>query len=221
MARPKKTEEEIEAARERILAATVELLKDQGPEALSMRAIAERVGMSHMALYTYFENRDALMASLRQRQRERMAARHAKIMERAESGDVCQVMREALAGYGRMADRWPRIYRFLWVEPVTHHDLLPHQSERTASHLRHLTELIALGISRGTFVDRDPQLAAAVVFSMVNGPLILHYGGRIPDRETKNAIFGEALDAAIGYLCEKDFAPPATRHTSLPAHGQQ
>jgi AcrR family transcriptional regulator len=202
MARPKKTEQEIEATRERILEATVELLKEEGPEALSVRAIAERVGMSHMALYTYFENRDALIAALRQRQRQRMAARHAEIMQQAETGDVCQVTRQALAGYGHMADRWPRIYRFLWVEPVTPHDSLPHQSERTASHLSHLAQLISLGIERGAFVDRDPWLAAAVVFSLVNGPLILHYSGRIPDAGTKDAVFEEALDAAIGYLCE-------------------
>ncbi len=202
MARPRKTEQEIEATRERILDATVELLKEEGPEALSVRAIAQRVGMSHMALYTYFENRDALMAALRQRQRERMATRHAEIMRQAKSGDICQVTREALSGYGRMADRWPRIYRFLWVEPVTPHTHLPHQSERTASHLSHLAQLIALGIERGAFADRDPQLAAAVVFSLVNGPLILHHGGRIPDSVTKDAVFEEALDAALGYLCE-------------------
>lgn len=206
MARPRKTEQEIEATRERILDATVELLKEEGPEALSVRAIAQRVGMSHMALYTYFENRDALMAALRQRQRERMATRHAEIMQRAKSGDICQVTREALSGYGRMADRWPRIYRFLWVEPVTSSDCLPHQGERIESHLMHLAKLIELGIARGTFVDREPQLAAAVVFSLVNGPLILHYGGRLPDPATKDAVFGEALDAAMDYLCDNETA---------------
>lgn len=206
MSRPRKSEEEVEATRERILDATVELLREHGPEGLSIRAIAEQVGMSHMSLYTYFENRDALISALRERQRERMAARHAEIMGQAESGDVCQVMRRALAGYGHMADRWPRIYRFLWVEPVTPSGCLPHQGERIESHLMHLAKLIELGIARGTFVDREPQLAAAVVFSLVNGPLILHYSGRLPDPATKDAVFEEALDAAMKYLCNNETA---------------
>ena len=103
MARPKQTEEQIAAMRERILDAALALLSEQGPEALSIRAIAKQVGVSHMALYTYFENRAALIMALIKRQLGRMQARHTEILHRAETGDVCQVLRESLAFYAQMA----------------------------------------------------------------------------------------------------------------------
>ena len=56
MPRPKKTEEEIHAMREKILDVTQTILEEDGPEAITSRAIAERLGMSHMSLFTYFEN---------------------------------------------------------------------------------------------------------------------------------------------------------------------
>ena len=153
MPRPKKSKEEIEAMRERILDATVAILKEEGPGALSIRAIAERVGVSHMVLYTYFENRATLMAAMRQRQRSRMEARQSKMLQRAETGDVCEVVRDALVGYTRMAEKWPRVYQFLWIEPVTESDCLPDQSRRMEDHLNHLARLIELGIERGVFVE--------------------------------------------------------------------
>ena len=66
MPRPKRTEEEIAAMRQRILDAAVAILHKAGPGSLSIRAIAERVGVSHMVLYSYFENRDELFAALRE-----------------------------------------------------------------------------------------------------------------------------------------------------------
>jgi AcrR family transcriptional regulator len=202
MPRPKKSKEEIEEMRERILDATVAILKEEGPNALSIRAIAERVGVSHMALYTYFENRDTLMAALRQRQRARMDARHANMLKRAETGDVCQVVRDALVGYTRMAERRPRLYQFLWIEPITQSDCVPSQSQRMEEHLNQLARLIELGIRRGVFVERDPKLAAATVFTLTNGPLILHYGGRLPDDALKERLVTEVLGIAMEYLCK-------------------
>ena len=74
MPRPRLTEEEIAAMREHILDAAGQLLHEEGPDGLSIRAIADRVGVSHMVLYTYFANRDALVASLRDRHRQMIEA---------------------------------------------------------------------------------------------------------------------------------------------------
>ena len=61
MPRPKKTHEEKHLMRERILDCANAILQEDGPDAMSSRAIAERMGMAHMSLYTYFVNqRDIL-----------------------------------------------------------------------------------------------------------------------------------------------------------------
>ena len=74
MPRPRKTEEEIQAMRERILDAAFALLQQEGIEGVSIRKIADRISVSHMSLYHYFENRAAIVKSLRERAYARMEA---------------------------------------------------------------------------------------------------------------------------------------------------
>ena len=200
MPRPKQTEEQIATMRERILDAALALLSQQGPEALSIRAIAKRVGVSHMVLYTYFENRAALIAALSERQHGRLHARHAEILKRAETGDLREMLHESLAFYAQMMQRRPRPYRFLWIQPIDSVGSIgPYRHVET--HRRHLSRLIELGIERGILADRDPDLAAATVLSIVNGPLILYHSGRLPDEDLRDRMEENVLQIAMDYLC--------------------
>lgn len=60
--------------REEILVAARELLLEVGPEALSLRQVARRVGFSPAALYNYFASRDELIAALFAESFERLDA---------------------------------------------------------------------------------------------------------------------------------------------------
>jgi AcrR family transcriptional regulator len=60
--------------RAEILAAARELLLEVGPEGLSLRQVARRADFSPAALYTYFPNKDSLIASLFAESFERLDA---------------------------------------------------------------------------------------------------------------------------------------------------
>lgn len=213
MPRAKQTPEEIAAMRERILDAVSHILKRDGPEALSIRAIAEVVGVSHMALYGYYENREALLSAFVARQHERQHARREAALRRAEQGDVRAVLREQLEHYGHLAREHPRLYQFLWVHPAgaTDPDPLGLQREipagqvRAAHNVEHIARLVELCIARGECVARDPAIAAATAFSIVHGPLILYHNGRLPDPDLLAAVLPEAVGAAMVYLTNAEF----------------
>ncbi len=215
MPRPKQTKEQLAAMRERILDAAMALLQEGGPDAITIRAIAERVGVSHMVLYTYFENRDALLAALRERQRGRSMKRYEELLRRARDGDVRQVLREALSIYARSAHSRPKVYQVLWVLPITSYEPPENQRSRMANHLRHLAQMIQLGIERGQCVPRDSMLAAATAFSIVNGPLILHHNGRLADATLLEAVEAQAIDAAMSYLLLDEATPPRPQPTGV------
>ena len=201
MPRPKQTEEEREAMRERILDAAHELLMEQGPVALSTRVIADRLGVSHMVLYTYFENHDALSHALRARLREEREATRAEALRRAETGDVAAVMRESLARYATMAKEHPALYTFLWVQPVSPGGAWLKQPNRPfEGNIRYLAQLAQLGMARSIFVERDPIVAAGVAFATVHAPLLFYYSGRLTDESLRDRLSAEALDVAIRYL---------------------
>lgn len=201
MPRPKQTEEEREVMRERILDAAHELLMEQGPEALSTRVIADRLGVSHMVLYTYFDNHDALSDALRIRLREEREASRAEALRQAESGDVAGVLRESLARYATMAQEHPALYAFLWVQPISPGGAWQEQPHRPfQGNIRYLAQLAQLGMARGVFVERDPILAAGVAFATVHAPLLFYYSGRLNDESLRDRLSAEALDVAMRYL---------------------
>ena len=70
MARPKNTPEKIERMRNSMMDAVVSLLDEVSPDKVSIRMIAEKVGVSHMVFYTYFKDRDEIMKVLIEREKK-------------------------------------------------------------------------------------------------------------------------------------------------------
>ena len=67
MPKPKKTAYHHGNLREALLDAAEALLPKSGPEALTMREVARRAGVSHGAPYHHFDSRDALLAAVAER----------------------------------------------------------------------------------------------------------------------------------------------------------
>lgn len=199
MPRPKLTEQEVADMRHRILEAAVEVLHDEGPGGLSVRAIADRAGVSHMSLYSYFENQAELLAALRRQQRERMLARRAQTLARAKDEDVCEVMRQVLEHYVSFAHKNPGVHRFLWAAGARHGRSIP-EHHGFHEEMRHLADLINVGIERKAFIARDPFVAALVVAGMVNGPFILYRMPGLIDDHTLEKLEKEAVMAGLLYL---------------------
>jgi AcrR family transcriptional regulator len=200
MPRPRLSVGEIATMQEAILDAAAQLLHEEGFEALTMRAIAERVGVSHMVLYNYFENRDALLGALRERQRARLAMRRESALREAREGDVLVAMRRVLGHFRRMAEHHPRMYRLIWVQPILGGEDAPPHSEGLREDVKHMAEMIRLGVARGCFVERDAEQAALLCIVMVNAPLILYHSGRIDDAALRDRLAEQAVEAAISYL---------------------
>ena len=87
----------------------------------------------------------------------------------------------------------------MWVQPASN---VPHHGPRQPfqCNVRHLAQLVQIGIERGVFVSRDPTLAAATVFAIIHAPLLLYYNGRLEDADLRDQMSAEALEAAMGYL---------------------
>ena len=59
-----KTKKRPGLTREKILSAAVDLADENGIDALSMRALAKRLGVEAMSLYNHVSNKDDLLAGL-------------------------------------------------------------------------------------------------------------------------------------------------------------
>lgn len=89
-----------------LLDAALAHLRHRGDDGLTVRAVAERAGVTHTTAYAYFDSRDHLVASLYQRQ---VAAQGTDPIE--ADGPVGDRVRAALAGPGRAASADPALAR--------------------------------------------------------------------------------------------------------------
>ena len=200
MPRPKKTDEEIRAMREKILDVTAAILQEDGPDAITSRAIAKRLGMSHMSLFTYFENQAAILSALRNRLLSTWSSLFEEITERALSEDIPPLVEEILGNLVTFAQENPNLYRMGWVIPEKHNQLLVEFQHRKLIAADVLASLLKTGMERGDCVTRDPLLAATTALGMVNVPFILFHTGRINDPVFRDQMVAEVLSAAMLYL---------------------
>lgn len=203
MPRPKKTEEQLQTTREEILNTALVILQKDGPEAISSRAIAERMGVAHMSLYTYFKNQAAILRALTERELSNWRAQQQIYEERAEKEDISKVVEDLLVFFITFARENPNLYRMAWVIPEMGGESLEQTRARMQTTVGHLANLIKLGMDRNIFEPREPFLAAGTVLAMVNTPYIMFHTGKLVDPSLRDRMVDEVLSAAMGYLRRK------------------
>ena len=199
MPRPKKTAEEINAMREKILDVALAIVQEDGPEAITSRAIAKRLSVSHMSLFTYFENQAAILNALRLRMFSGWLTQRENIEARASIEAISPLIKELVDILVAYANENPGLYRMSWLTPEKEN---PQTKNRTSKFvaLNTFIKLIKIGIERGDFEERDPTLAAHTVLGMINMPFVLFYTGRVVDPVIKDQMADEIFSNVMGYL---------------------
>ena len=200
MSRPRKTAAQLQAMRDQILNIAYAILEEEGPEAISSRAIAERMGIAHMSLFTYFENQAAIMRSLRERELSKWRAQRHILEQRAQSEDIAKVVKEMLRSSVDLAREKPNLFRLAWVTPEMSGESMAQTRSRMQDTVASLAGLLQIGMTQGVFRLREPRIAAITVLGMVNMPHILFHSGKITDPATRDRVVDEVLSAAMLYL---------------------
>lgn len=208
MPRPRKSEQEVAVKRERILDAAFAILNEQGPHAVTTRAIARRLGIAHMSLYQCFDSQPAILAALRNRELARWQARLRKLAQQAGKGEILPVIRKMLAAAGAFARRHPQAYRLAWVMPEALGETPQATQERMSGTVMHLAGVLDLAMNRGAIARRDPRLAAALALGIVNMPYILFLSGKLQDAKLRERMAKESLIAAMAWLQQQPSRSP-------------
>jgi AcrR family transcriptional regulator len=105
-------------SREAILDAALELADERGLDAVSMRAVAQRVGVTAMALYPYVGNKDALLDGLVDRLLAEMLPFGGAGGAGGAGGDWRDRMRRGGRAARALARRHPSAYPLLLARPA-------------------------------------------------------------------------------------------------------
>ncbi len=158
-----------------LVAAALDLLAQDGADALSLRAVARRAGVSAMAPYRHYADKEALLAAVASLGFERLRA--ALLAADAAAPPADALIAQAVA-YVRYALDNPALFRLMFGprRAFIHPDLLA--AGETAYSV--LASRVAADMPPGT----AREARALGCWSMVHGLASLFLDGRISDRRT-------------------------------------
>ncbi|GII90528.1 TetR/AcrR family transcriptional regulator [Sinosporangium siamense] len=160
-----------------IVAAARELLEEQGRDALTMRALAERLGIRAPSLYKHLPDKAAVEVALIERGFVELGdALHAAVADSAPS----HVVANLLATYRKHALANPGLYRLATSGALPRQRLAPGLDEWAGTPF-----YLAVG---------EPHLAQAL-FSFAHGMVILELDSRYPDGSDLDRTWAEGARA--------------------------
>ena len=172
-------EREREETRDRILDAAREMFADEGIDAVTMRAIADRIEYTPTAIYHHFRDKQALIAELCERD-YRALAHHFQRIGRID--DPVERLRALGIAYAEFALTHPNHYRFMFMTPkvAEHPQLDSDKGNPEEDAYERVRQTVADGIAAGryraefTSVDQLAQIAWASVHGVVSLHIAKH-----------------------------------------------
>ena len=152
--------------REEIIAAAERLLLERGSEeAVSMRAIADAVGVTPPSIYLHFADKEELFVAVCDARFDELARLSAEAAAGA-TDPVDEIRRRGLA-YIRFGLDNPEQYRVLFIEP----QLNPVSTEEVAKWacLQDMVDAVQRGIDAGLVEGPDAFVVTAALWAYVHG----------------------------------------------------
>ena len=163
-----------ETTKEQLVSAATKLLDLGGQNAVTLRSVAEAVGVSHNAPYRHFRDRSALLAAVAERDFVRLRQ---SFEEQAGQGPSAETaLRNATEALIDYALRHKARYRLLFSDP----GLLPEASLKSAA--MGAFQAFSLIVSRcqqdGIMPQIDTVSLTGLIYAALHGAIDLELGGR-------------------------------------------
>ena len=178
--------------RRALLDAAFEILKAEGPSALSLREVARRAGVSHQAPYHHFPSRAHLLAALSTEGFELLADSLRRVQ--AAATDPVQRMQDTGVEYVMFASRNPERFRLMFGAELGARDPYPELNDAA----KRVFELLVRpfgGTPRPTAHTAD-RAVVLTLWSTVHGLAALAVDGQV-------ALEGKALETAARATTER------------------
>jgi len=189
------TASELDSMRSRMCDAALDIFRSHGTEAVTLRALADVLGISHTLPYRYFENKDALLAGVR------LACfglfdSYVRQRERTEAGPLERVFSVVDAYVGFVFEHsveYTLIFATPQPPPLRYPDLLAARKRL----FDHAVNLVELCIDAG-HVHGDARELTHCVWASLHGLLSLHVANQLVHGEELGALVRPTICRILG-----------------------
>lgn len=152
--------------RKALIAIAIDLLAEGGVQALSLRKIAQKAGVSHNAPYMHFADKEAVLVAIAE-ESFRLLAVHVDSAISQVGGNTREQLIAASQAYVRFAIGHPDCVQVMFrpVEPTKYPSLV----ETSQASLNRLFELVKYGQEKGELNSGDTQAMTKAIWAMAHG----------------------------------------------------
>jgi AcrR family transcriptional regulator len=192
MGRPKEHNAEMRAA---LLAAAERLIETDGPDAASVRAVADSVGTTTRAVYSVFGSKDGMLAALATRLFELLA----------EAIDACETSNDplndvvtiSLDGFRRTALEHPALYGLVFLRLAGNVQFGPEFVRAGGDAFGRLEAHLAVLEARGQLGQTPVRTAARAVHALTEGLATMELRGMISSESGAEETWRTAIRALV------------------------
>ena len=152
------------------------IIAEEGSDALTLRGVGQRVGVSRTALYRHFDSKAALLAAVAREGfrllRADLEAAHRGAL--ADGTEPILAQGEAYVGFGA---KHPAYYRTMFGPTLQDREQCPALIEEGREAFGVLVRAIAEGQAAGRLTPGDPVRLAQVLWALVHGVVTLGADG--------------------------------------------
>ena len=160
----------------RIYDLALRVLEAEGPEAVTMRRIAGEIGITPMAIYHHFANREALLSAIVDQEFEKLAEFFSRPAKGRRFEEQVIHMMDAYVDY---AFAHPRIFDYVFSRPRSEARRFPEDFRaRRSPTLNILADTLAVWIKQKRFKRDDVWEIAMQIWAHAHGYLVLYRAGR-------------------------------------------
>jgi AcrR family transcriptional regulator len=164
-----------------ILSAARELLDQQGIAAVAMRPVAERVGITPMAIYRHYTDRAALLNAVADRGFQELAA---QVNALQLKGDVQHRLTQVGDVFLDTALQFPNLYQLMFLVPREGARVYPKDFKARRSPTFNPTIVVLeQAMQTGELRPDEPVEIAFELSALSHGLIMLYLGGRVAQGE--------------------------------------
>lgn len=198
------------ATRAELVTAAHAIVKEEGYEALTIRKLAERVGMATMSVYSYFADKQAILRALAEDTFEVLARR----IDKKLPEDPIDGLRIGLREYVAFALENPNEYRTIFMTPQVHENEAETFEKLEADNPAFQSLMRAVGAAiDGCKLEGDARAIATILWTVSHGAAALLLTFPLYPFGHPIEYAGRVVDLAIDSLARQTVEPLAGAKT--------
>jgi len=161
-----------------LIDAAAQLIAEQGVDALTLREVAQRVGVSRMAPYRHFDDKSALLAAVAQEGLRKLTSYLMTVHEQTAAEPIDKLRAMGVA-YVRYATAHPAYYRVMFGPFFDDKQAYPELYQDATACFNVLVQMLVTCQQTGPVRLSEPVQLAQIVWAQVHGLSMLLIDGQL------------------------------------------